>query len=84
VRTTITLDPDVESLLKRAMRERGLSFKQAVNEAIRSGLLADRPQPDQELPAFDMGEPIVDVTKALRLAGELEDQELAARLARGA
>jgi len=84
VRTTITLDPDVESLLKRAMRERGVSFKQAVNEAIRAGLLADRARPDRELPAFDMGEPIVDVTKALRLAGELEDQELAARLARGA
>lgn len=31
-----------------------------------------------------MGEPFVDVTKALRLAGELEDQELASRLARGA
>lgn len=84
MRTTITLDPDVESLLKRAMRERGLTFKQAVNDAIRSGLLADRPQDDRELPAFDMGEPIVDVTKALRLAGELEDQELAGRLARGA
>lgn len=84
MRTTITLDPDVESLLKRAMRERGLTFKQAVNDAIRSGLLADRPQADRELPAFDMGEPIVDVTKALRLAGELEDQELAGRLARGA
>lgn len=84
MRTTITLDPDVESLLKRAMRERGLSFKEAVNEAIRSGLVPHRPQPDPELPAFDMGEPIVDVTKALRLAGELEDQELAARLARGA
>ena len=36
------------------------------------------------LPTFDMGEPIVDVTKALRLAGELEDQDLAARLARSA
>lgn len=84
MRTTITLDPDVESLLKRAMRERGLSFKEAVNEAIRSGLVARHPQPDRELPSFDMGEPIVDVTKALRLAGELEDQEAAVRLARGA
>jgi hypothetical protein len=37
-----------------------------------------------ELPAHDMGEPLVDVTKALRLAGELEDQKLAGRLARGA
>jgi len=66
------------------MRERGLSFKQVVNEAIRSGLVTDRARPEREFPSFDMGEPIVDVTRALRLAGELEDQETAARLARGA
>jgi hypothetical protein len=30
-----------------------------------------------------MGEPLVDLTKALRLAGELEDDELAGRLRRG-
>ena len=43
VRTTITLDPDTELLVKRAMRERGISFKEAVNDAIRAGL-APRPQ----------------------------------------
>lgn len=31
----------------------------------------------------DMGQPLVDVTKALRLAGELEDEELEHRLRRG-
>lgn len=36
-----------------------------------------------ELPTQDMGEELVDVTKALRLADELEDQELTDRLARG-
>jgi len=84
MRTTVTLDPDVEVLLKRAMRERGLTFKQAVNEAIRAGATGpNRPEP-RDFPTHDMGAPLVDVTKALRLAGELEDQELAARLARGA
>ncbi|HEX6420588.1 MAG TPA: hypothetical protein VFZ77_18955 [Acidimicrobiales bacterium] len=38
MRTTITLEPDAEALVKRAMRERGLSFEQAVNLAIRRGL----------------------------------------------
>ncbi len=33
-------------------------------------------------PVYDMGEPLVDLTKALRLAGDLEDQELAAKLLR--
>ena len=36
MRTTITLDPDVEALVKRLMRDRGLSFKEAVNAANRA------------------------------------------------
>ena len=85
MRTTVTLDPDVEALVKRAMRERGLSFKQAVNEAMRAGMAGGRsPAPAPEIPVFEMGEPAVDLTKALRLAGELEDDELSGRLARGA
>lgn len=83
MRTTVTLEPDVEALIKRAMRERGLSFKEAVNEAIRAGMTAPARRPEPSLPVHDMGEPLVDVTKALRLAGELEDQELATRLPRG-
>lgn len=80
----MTLDPDVEALIKRAMRDRGLTFKQAVNEAIRAGMGGRVPGGAPVMPVFDMGEPFVDVTKALRLAGELEDQELAARLSRSA
>lgn len=83
MRTTVTLDPDVEALIKLAMTERGLTFKEAVNEAIRMGAVARKSAAALSLPVFDMGEPIVDVTKALRLAGELEDQEHAARLTRG-
>jgi hypothetical protein len=37
-RTTVTLDPDVEQLLRDAMQARRLSFKQALNEAVRLGL----------------------------------------------
>ena len=83
MRTTVTLDPDVEALIRRAMRERGLTFKQAVNEAIRAGIGARAEQSDVRFPTYRMGEAIVDVTKALRLAGELEDQERAARFTRG-
>jgi hypothetical protein len=38
MRTTVTLDPDVERMLATAVRERGISFKQALNEAVRSGV----------------------------------------------
>lgn len=74
MRTTITLEPDVEILLKRAMRERGITFKDAVNEAVRAGLT----KPAEDVPpfkqrAFHMGKPLVDLTKALALAYELDD-----------
>jgi hypothetical protein len=38
MRTTVTLDPDVERLLKNAVRQRRQSFKQVLNNAIREGL----------------------------------------------
>ncbi len=83
MRTTVTLDPDVARCLQQAMQERGLTFKQAVNEAIRSGMQAPTSREQQDFPTFDMGEPLIDLTKALRGAGELEDDELAGRLRRG-
>jgi len=75
MRTTITLDPDVEALLKRRMRERGVSFKQAVNEPIRKGLQPKRRVP-VSFPTYKMGKPRIDLTKALQLAGQLEDEEI--------
>jgi hypothetical protein len=81
MRTTITLDPDVEALIRKAMRERGLSFKQAVNEAIRAGLAPRSEQPTGTR-TFRMGfDPRIPLGKALRLAGELEDEELIRKLA---
>jgi hypothetical protein len=82
VRTTVTLEPDVEALLERLMRERGLSFKQAVNYAIRAGLASGGNRGPFRTPTFQMGfEPSIPWDKALRLAAELEDEELARRLA---
>lgn len=85
MRTTVTLDPDVEDLLRRAMRERGITFKQAINDAIRRSAPqpSSRRRPQADFPTFDMGEPLVDLTHALRLAGELEDAERARTYAEG-
>ena len=45
-RTTVTLDPDVEQIVRRRMAERGVSFKEALNDAIRSGVRsAVQPRP---------------------------------------
>lgn len=80
MRTTITLDPDVEALVGKAMRERGLTFKEAVNQALRKAL-SDRGQREQyHTPTFDLGEPRVSLDKALRLASDLEDDEIVRKL----
>jgi len=44
MRTTLTLDPDVAALLKRAMKG-GRRLKEIVNQALRVGLSAGAPQP---------------------------------------
>ncbi len=81
-RTTVTLDPDAEALLKRLMRERGMSFKQALNHAIRAGLAESVGGAPVPTPTYGMGfEPAIACDKALRIAAELEDDELARRLA---
>lgn len=78
MRTTVTLDPDVEALVRQAMRERGLSFKQALNQAIRAGVAntaGAKVEPFRQR-SFGLGRPRVDLTKALSLAGELDDQRI--------
>ena len=81
-RTTVTLDPDVEMLLARVLQERGITFKEAVNTAIRAGLTT--PQLfDVSFRTYDMGEPRVDVTHANQLASQLEDDEIARKLTVG-
>ena len=37
MRTTVTLDPDVEQLLREAVRRSGKSFKVVLNRAVREG-----------------------------------------------
>jgi hypothetical protein len=83
MRTTVSLDPDTRLLIERAMRERGLSFKEAINEAIRAGLGASNATRRAYTTPRALGPARVDLTKALRLASDLEDDALARRLAEG-
>ena len=79
MRTTVTLDADVEALLRRVMAERGVSFKQALNEAVRQS--AGRPsEAGFTTRTFDMGESRVDLDRALQVAAALEDDELIRRM----
>jgi hypothetical protein len=79
VRTTVTLDNDVEQLVRRRMAERQVSFKKALNDAIRDGA-AGHPKPQKfATHTADLGVPAVNLDRALHLAAELEDEELVRR-----
>ena len=82
MRTTVTLDDDTAQLVRRRMRERGVSFKVALNDAIRDGAAARVPAPFRTETAA-MGESRVNLDRALQLAGELEDDELLRRVRTG-
>jgi|EndMetStandDraft_3_1072993.scaffolds.fasta_scaffold169375_2 hypothetical protein len=73
MRTTVTLDPDTAAIVKSLQQRRGLTFKEAINEAIRSG--ARSGDDVVEPPQFDMGPQRVDLDHALRILAELEDAE---------
>jgi hypothetical protein len=82
MRTTIDLDPDVDALLRSLARERGVSLRTVINDALRAGTRpAANATPPYELPSRRLGvRPGVDLDKALRLAGELDDGEIVRKL----
>lgn len=84
MRTTVTLDPDTEQMVRALMAQRRISFKQAINDAIRAGLPSQRDVRPFRQRTFDMGVPVVNLDKALQLAAELEDEELIRKMRRGA
>lgn len=79
MRTTITLEPDVEELVNQAMQERGLSFKAAINLGLRAGLGQERPRVDYAFPTYELGAR-VDLAQANHIADELEDAALLHKL----
>lgn len=84
MRTTVTLDDDTLAAIRRLMNERGVSFKKALNDAIREGVQG-RPAPAPfATRTAELGVPTVTLDRALQLAGELEDEELIRRQRRGA
>ena len=84
MRTTVTLDPDVEKLIRDAMKERDISFKEALNEAARIGLGGKGLKRVKKFTqkSFRMGEEQeFRWDKALAVADAIEDEELSRKLA---
>lgn len=86
MRTTVTLDKDVERLLKEAMHRTRRSFKETLNRALRAAL-GPKPAPSDR-PAFVVtARPLglragIDPTSFNKLADELEADIVGKRHAR--
>jgi hypothetical protein len=82
MRTTVTLDPDVARLLETAVRNRGVSFKRALNDAVRIGLGRPRPKSRRFVQeTCSLGsEQYFRWDKALAAAEAIEDEELSRKM----
>ena len=83
MRTTVTLEPDVQALIRAAMKERGISFKEALNSAVRTGLMQPKQKKRHFIQrTFHLGsEQNFRWDKALATAAAIEDEELGRKLA---
>ena len=81
MRTTLTIDPDVEKLLEQEAQRSRKPFKQVVNEALRRGLTRTPLRPRKVvLKVHDSRlRPGYDPSSFNSLADELEDTEILAK-----
>lgn len=86
MRTTVTLDTDVEQLLEEAVHRERRSFKAVINDAIRRGLSAAATRRARTryrvVPHETQLRPGVDPAGLNRLADELEDEAIIAKTRR--
>lgn len=84
MRTTLTVDDRIARALKALAHRTGKPFKQVVNETLQAGLAArnaPKPKPYRVKPVALGGVmPGVELSKALRLAAALEDDEIMRKL----
>ena len=85
MRTTLTIEDSLAKELKKAAHKSGKSFKAVVNEALRVGLRAKQSPPKAKpyrVKSCAMGgpHPGINLDKALRLADEIENEEIARKL----
>ncbi len=83
MRTTVTLDADADAIVRKVMRERRLTFKQALNAVIRAGVGEASRSSRPRFRTFRMGAPRIPLDKALQLAAELDDEEIIRKMALG-
>lgn len=80
VRARVTLDADAEQMVRRRMRERDVSFKEALNDLIRDGATATAPRAPFRTETASMGVSAVNLDRALQVAADLENGDLIRRM----
>jgi hypothetical protein len=80
MRTTFAIDDDLLRDLKRRAQEERTSLTKLVNNLLRKAVNGPAPSATPKKPyrekTYSLGRPLVDMTKALALASELEDEEI--------
>lgn len=72
MRTTLTLEPDVENFVRNACHRTRKSFKQVVNEALRSALKPAGEKPELHSPRPMGGATGIDPRRLQEFADEME------------
>jgi hypothetical protein len=76
MRTTVTIDPDTEALLKEETRRTGLSFKEVLNRSLRRALTRRSPGTIVVEPLFPAAFPRSLTHRSMnQLADEWDDEE---------
>ncbi len=82
----MTIDDDLLLELKERAREEGTSLAKLINRVLRHGAKEMRREGKQACPfhqtTYPMGQPKVNLNKALAIAASLEDEEICEKLAR--
>jgi len=83
MRTTIDIDAHILKRLRSEAAKRSVPFKEVVAGALRRGLesAAKPAASSMPLPAYDMGEPLINLDKARHLAAALDDDDVLRKLA---
>lgn len=80
MRTTATLDPDVERVVRRRMREHNETFTQALNDLIRASAGSHSPRQWFQTETASMGIPDIGLDRATQEVAEVEDEELIGKM----
>ena len=86
MRTTVRIDDDLLRELKSRAQRENISLTKLLNRVLQQGLAEREPSRKKRRfrqKTFNMGIPRFDVTKALALAAELEDEAIIEKLRQG-